>query len=330
VSADTTPPATRSPRARLWRIAQVTLLAIVAYGLYRSVAGAIEGVGLPELLRWRPEPLRLLLSTVLLLGVYLAHAALWRKIMHDLDIARPSARTALRVYFLASLGRYIPGRLWQLAGMAVLAQRAGMPPLQAAAAAVIGQIGFLSTGLLFLAAMLPGYGGGGRVWIGAGLLLATAIAGWCALVAGWARPLRDRARRRLGEGRGARRLDAALGLADGVAPRHAVYWAAMYAASWLLLGTAFAVFASAFVPLGAGAGRHLAGTIAASYLAGYLAIFAPAGLIVRELAMLTLLTEIMPGPAALMVAIASRLWFTLAELLPLALVPVLRRGEEDA
>jgi hypothetical protein len=78
------------PRRRaLWRIAQIVLLALVAYGLYRTVAGEIDGIGAAELLRWRPEPLRLLASTGLLLCVYLAHAALWRIIMRDLDIARP-------------------------------------------------------------------------------------------------------------------------------------------------------------------------------------------------------------------------------------------------
>jgi hypothetical protein len=73
-------------------------------------------------------------SFTLLVGVYIAHALLWRRIMSDLQIARPTVRATLRVYFLASLGRYLPGKVWQLAGLAVLAGRAGMPAGSAAAA----------------------------------------------------------------------------------------------------------------------------------------------------------------------------------------------------
>jgi hypothetical protein len=39
--------------------------------------------------------------------------------------------------------------------------------------------------------------------------------------------------------------------------------------------------------------------------------------------MTVLLSEVMPAPAALVIAVASRLWFTAAELLPLAAVPLL-------
>jgi hypothetical protein len=85
------------------------------------------------------------------------------------------------------------------------------------------------------------------------------------------------------------------------------------------------MFVSAFVPSALTALRHLAGTIAASYLWGYVMVIAPAGLGVRELAMSGLLAQIpgFPAVAAVVVPVASRLWFTLAELVPLAIIPVL-------
>ena len=74
--------------------------------------------------------------------------------------------------------------------------------------------------------------------------------------------------------------------------------------------------------------RHLAGTIAASYLWGYIVVLAPGGLGVREVAMSLLLAQIpgFPVAASLVVAAWSRIWFTFAEVAPLGLVPLLGRG----
>jgi glycosyltransferase 2 family protein len=311
-------------RALGWRVAKVALLTVVLVGVYRVMAGSLteQGVGAAELLRWPVHGGRLAASLTLLVSVYLAHAALWRLIMRDLEVARPGFPITVRVYFLASLGRYIPGRLWQLAGLAILAQRAGMPAAAAAAAAVIGQLAFLGTGLAFLAVTLPGWGGGYVAWAAAALVAALALAGLL-LVSPAGRALRQRAGPRLGGSRSGRQLALALKLVDHARPRHIARWGIAYLATWVALGAAFALFASAFAPEAAGQFRHLGGTVAAAYLAGYVAIFAPGGIVVREGAMTLLLNEIMPMPAAIVVAVASRLWFTAAELLPLAALPIL-------
>ena len=104
-------------------------------------------------------------------------------------------------------------------------------------------------------------------------------------------------------------------------------WAAGYALSWIVLGMAFTFFVAAFEPTAAALPRYLGGVVAAAYLAGYLFVLAPAGIGVREAAMLVLLQRVMPDAAgALVVSALSRVWFTAAELLPLALVPIMPGG----
>jgi hypothetical protein len=103
-------------------------------------------------------------------------------------------------------------------------------------------------------------------------------------------------------------------------------WAAGYAASWLLLGTAFVLFVSAFVHVPGDALVKTAGTVAAAYLVGYLFLLTPAGLGIREGAMFVLLGQFLAPTEALVVAVLSRVWFTAAELLPIALLPLLPRG----
>jgi glycosyltransferase 2 family protein len=332
---------TTGPRRALFRILQIVLLAAIAWGIYRVLAPELSQLSRSDLTQWRPAALPLGGSLVLLVGVYVMHALLWRRIMRDLEIARPAFGTVMRVYFLASLGRYLPGKVWQLAGLAVLAGRAGMPPGPAAAAAVLGQFGFLTTGLLFLGLTLPewpaalGAADNGVVSaslplaLGTVLLIAGGGAVWLLVATPLGHGFRERLARALG-GRGGDRVKAAFALADRVRPADAALWAGAYALSWVLLGAAFVLFAAAFHPPLAAQPRFVAGTVAAAYLVGYLFILVPAGIGVREGAMVLLLQQVMPAGGALVISILSRVWFTAAELVPLAVLPALGNdGREE-
>ncbi|MEX1183824.1 MAG: lysylphosphatidylglycerol synthase domain-containing protein [Gemmatimonadota bacterium] len=322
------------------RAVQLLLFALVLWGIYRVLAPELDRLTLDDLNRWRPATLPLLASFALLVAVYLVHALIWRRMLGDLSIGRPSVHTSLRVYFLSSLGRYIPGKLWQLAGLAVLAQRAGLPPAPAAATAVLGQFGFLTTGLLFLGVVLPEWrtvldpaaGSAGAasapsgaalpLALGAAMLVAGSAALWLLVATPIGRGFRHRVLAAVGDAAGSR-IAGAFDLADRVRPADAAIWAAAYAASWVVLGAAFTLFVAAFEPTAVTAPRYLSGAVAASYLAGYLFVLAPAGIGVREAAMLVLLQPVLPGAgAALVVSASSRLWFTAAELVPLALLPL--------
>ena len=143
-------------RRGLIRLLQVVLLAAVAVGLYDVLSDQLRQLSWDALRRaGRPNPVLLALSTLLLLCVYLMHALLWRRITRDLGGGSAPLRPTLHAYFVSGLGRYVPGRLWQLAGLAVLAGQAGLAPSRAMAASVLGQIGFLTTGLAFLAVTVP-------------------------------------------------------------------------------------------------------------------------------------------------------------------------------
>jgi glycosyltransferase 2 family protein len=321
------------------RLLQLALLAAVIWGIYRALAPHLDDLTWSELTRWRPAPVPLVASFLLLLTMYVAHALLWRRIMSDLDIGRPSIGITMRIYFLSSLGRYVPGKIWLLAGFAVLSRRAGLPPGSATAAAVLGQFGFLTTGLLFLGLMLPewriavenmpaGVPAGLPIALGAVLLITGGAAIWLLVATPLGHGFRERVVHRLGA-RAGERLSAAFALADRVRPGHAAFWAAGYAVTWGLLGIAFALFAASFHPPSIEAARYLAGTVAASYLIGYLLFVLPAGAGAREAAMFLLLQQVMPAGAALVVSILSRVWFTAAELAPLALLPFLTGGAAE-
>jgi uncharacterized membrane protein YbhN (UPF0104 family) len=224
----------------------------------------------------------LLSCGVLLLG-YLYSASLWGLLVKELGGPEIGTRTAWRVFFTANLGRYLPGKVWQLAGMALLARREGVPAGTATAAALLGQVFSLAGATLVgLGVLLRGEGGwveGGK-WAGVLVLALLVVMG---AVPGELWP------------------DQAFG----------VRWLGLYAVSWILQGGAFWILA-----MGVGARMDPVLGLAifpAAYLLGYLALFAPAGVGVREGFLIAFLNPIM-GAGGAFLAVLARFWTTIIEL----------------
>ncbi|MFW6201320.1 MAG: hypothetical protein ACOC8B_01965, partial [Gemmatimonadota bacterium] len=133
--------AARKGRGPAWLrgLARLGLVLLVTWALYRALDLNVAQLELADFARWRPNAWALALSAVAVTGVYFLHAMLWRRVAHDLGAGPIPARLALRIYFIANLGRYLPGKLWQVAGYAALARQAGLSGLTALAAAGFAQ-----------------------------------------------------------------------------------------------------------------------------------------------------------------------------------------------
>src|SRR5262249_9965527 len=70
--------------------------------------------------------------------------------------------TAARIWFISNLGRYIPGKVWQIGAMGVLAQEAGVSSMAAVGSALVVNIVNILAGFLVVAVagsrLLEGYG----------------------------------------------------------------------------------------------------------------------------------------------------------------------------
>ncbi len=304
-------------REHVYRALQLALLLVAAWIMWRRLQPEFAKVTPGDFARWRPALWPLALSTVGLTLMHLAQCFLWRRVVVDVGSPRPAARTTVRVYFISGLARFIPGSLWQYAGLAALGQQAGISPLAAAAAGAIGNIAFLATGVVFLVFTLPGQPGAVEAFIGV-VAAALALAG-VFVFTGTASGARVR---RWVAARAPAKLRPALELAGQIRPAHAIAWTAGYAACWVLLDASFIVFVTAFVPGAAVHWRELAGTMAASYLIGFITVFAPGGIGVREGAMLVFLAPLISLPAAVVVSVAQRVWFFVAEFLALGSFPL--------
>ena len=96
---------------------------------------------------------------------------------------------------------------------------------------------------------------------------------------------------------------------------------AVYAMAFWLLYLSFGNFAP-FIQLGP--------AFAAGYVAGYVAFFAPAGVGVREAAIIGFLTPVMSLEAATVLAVIARIWTTAVEVVPAGIFAALHAAEGPA
>jgi glycosyltransferase 2 family protein len=242
-------------------------------------------------------------SSLLVLLTYALLIETWRRTVRAWDSELSFTRAA-RIWCISNLGRYLPGKVWQIGAMGVMAQAEGVSPVAATGSALLINLvnllaGFgvvLVTGADFFDA--PRTAGLLAVALAAGILAAPRVV----------QPMGRLAGRLLG-----RPLDVP------ALPARAVWLAAVGCLlAWLLYGVAFQLFVAGL--LGAAPGRTTAyiAAFTGSYLLGYIALFAPGGIGVREGTLIVALGRLglAQAGAAGVISVASRLWLTVLEVLP--------------
>jgi uncharacterized membrane protein YbhN (UPF0104 family) len=230
--------------------------------------------------------------------------------VHEFGGPRLPFLAAIRIYMVANLGRYVPGKVLQLVGLTWLARREGVPGPVALGAAVIGHaIALIGAGCIGAGTLLnapPPWNRLGWVLLGMGfvLVVVTSVPRTAVIL--------QRFWLRL-----ARVDEQDLALARGLRGFGA-RWTMRYGLNWTLYALGFWLFA-------VGLGGQLsvwdaAPAFAAAYVAGYLALFAPAGIGIREASLVVFLGASVGPEPALALAVAARLWITLLEVVPAALL----------
>lgn len=251
---------------------------------------------------WTLRPVPAVGSLLLVWVMYAGLIEAWRSVLGGWG-ERIGRLEAARIWTVSSLGKYVPGKVWAIAGMALMAREAGVAAWAATASAVILQLLAVGTGAL------AGIGGGIGV-LGAvrpDLVPLFWLAG-VAVAAGMALVAYPPAMRSL--------LQTAGLPPAGRTPGGGVLLGAVGAnlVAWVGYGLAFWLMARAVVPQVVLPPGLAIAAFAASYVAGLVALFAPGGLVVREGLLVALLEGSVGIGAAVTLALASRVLLTIAEL----------------
>jgi len=288
-------------RSRWLRGAQWALGLAILWFAGRSLARNWDQLR-SQPLEWRVEPAWLLLSAAMVWLMYALLIVAWRTMLRGWG-QRLDGWSAARIWTVSSLGKYLPGKIWAVAGMALMSQQAGVAPWAATGSAVILQALAVGTGAAVVgltgASALESAHPGATVALVA--LVAAAVCGIALLL--WPPAVRRVLRLVIPNAQAvtAPPLAAiALGIAANI-----IAWTGYGVALWLL--------ARGLFPR---SGLDLLSAIAvftASYLAGFLALLAPGGLGVREGVFILMLQGPLGIGAATALALASRLLLTITE-----------------
>jgi hypothetical protein len=256
----------------------------------------------------RPGWLLVGASALPVLAAYAILVETWRSTLRAWSSGL-SFLQAARITFVSNLGKYLPGKVWQIAAMGVMAKQQGVSPVAATSSSLLVNAANVLSGFALVlvtgARVLDLSARSGRA-IAVGLVAAAAL-GLAALPLVVPR-LAALAARATGRSFGV----------PTVPPRAIAVATAGTAAAWVLYGVGFRWFALAMLGAAPGSAAAWIAAYTVSYLVGYLAVFAPGGIGVRE----TMLVASLAGlglttqAEAWVVAVASRLWLTVLEVTP--------------
>lgn len=296
-------------RARLGPVVRWGLFAVaaalIAWEVMRQwdgVSESIATVGWP----------RVALATGLALIALAFNTLSWRTVMISVGLQAP-LREASGVFLVSQAGKYVPGAVWPVVAQAEFAKAHGVTRARATVgslvAMAVGVVMAAVVGAVALAMFSPGsileYW-----WV---LVLALALA--VTLVPAVLTRLLGLALKVLKREGEPPRIEAkALAASAGWS---ALNWAALGAQAWILLAALGGDDASYGLATGA---------FALAWLVGFVIVFAPAGLGVRETALVFLLGAAVTQPQALALAVLSRFAMTLADAIGLALGAAARRS----
>ncbi len=289
-------------RRNLFRAAQWVFAALVLFFAIRALAGQWNQVGARLLnieFRWE----QVTAATFLILVTYALLIEGWRRILSGWD-SNLAFRPAARIWFLSNLGKYVPGNIWSLTAMSVMARERGLSGLAAAGSSVIMQSVSLATGtaiVMVTSAKLLGQ----PLLVGAAVLLlvvgVVTAPRYLPRLAVWAANLSGRE------------------IVTPSIPASGIWMAALAStASWLLYGLAFQLFVRGLLGTAPGEISSYIAVYTAAYILGFISPIAPAGLGVREITLAAFMTQLgLANEAdAALAANAARLWLTVVELVP--------------
>ena len=289
-------------RRKLFKLAQWVFAAAVLFFAARSLAtqwNGVEGRLLHIQFGWQ----WIGAATVIVLLSFALLIEGWRRVLGAWDSRLPFGQAA-RIWFLSSLGKYVPGNIWSLTAMGVMARGRGVSALAAAGSSVIMQAVSVLTGtaiVVVTGARLLGQ----PVLVGISVLI---LLGILLSAPRFLPPLTVWVGSVIGKE-----------IAPPSVPAASIWTAAIAGTlSWLLYGFAFQLFVRGLLGASPGESSRYIAVYTAAYILGFISPIAPAGLGVREFTLAAFMMQLgLANEAdAALIAIAARLWLTIVELVP--------------
>ncbi|MFH2036082.1 MAG: lysylphosphatidylglycerol synthase transmembrane domain-containing protein [Candidatus Zixiibacteriota bacterium] len=285
---------------------KVFIVAILIYFVFNQLSANWDNV---LNYSWKLQPILLIMSIFLHLFTFILFSKVWCILMsalgHDVKLIH-----AFKISYIANLGRYIPGKIWPVFGMVYLAKQLGIREEKSVTSWALAMIFSLPSAFLtsavcilispeILSNELQGHLG---LWFYLFLSIIFIISISLILLPNQTLSLFNWFLKLLKR--------PPINFKMKITTALLVYFS--YSICWLSYGFSFWLFISSIT---SGANIPVFPAIASFVLAyqiGYLAIFAPGGVGIRELVLTVILAPYL-GPISSGVAVAARVWNIIIE-----------------
>jgi len=291
-------------RRLLTAVRVAAILLVVGFSFYylgRNISQGLDDLLAREI---RVNYLSLAISLLLTTGCTILGAWEWQWLLrglgHDLG-----TRKGMRIHLLANVAKYAPGYLWQILGKVYLSERQSVSRKRALASVGVEFSLIILTGTLLALMTLPSTSllgspllpilGPGMALILVPLATLPLLLPLLRRVSSWSQ-IRERFP-----------IVSELDYASLVGVTVAIYL------TWLVLGSGFVLLIDSVYPISIDDIPTYIFALAASFILGLLALFAPTGIGVRESTMAFLLGSCMPLSVASVIAILARVVTMLAD-----------------
>jgi uncharacterized membrane protein YbhN (UPF0104 family) len=300
---------------------KILIVAIIFYFIFRNLISNWSQLGT---LNFKANYVYGVFSLIAVMAAWFMTAWNWGRVLRAFH-SEISFGDVFNIYFKTNLGKYLPGKVWQIAGSTYMAAQRGIPEGMALTVSLAAQAYSVLSGLsLFAAAMAFGFvGSPGDLH---SFFKVSAIPVLITLMVLAARP-------RLVEPivnwwmRLFRRQEVTI----HISLLNAAELFGLYLITWFLFGLGLWFLANALTPAGFGIYINLTVVLAIAVVIGFLALFAPGGLGVREGIMVLFLTPIpaLPPPVPSAIAVGFRIISMIVETIAFGLTWVIKWNSKN-
>jgi uncharacterized membrane protein YbhN (UPF0104 family) len=282
----------------LKRLSQVAVILISGYIISRHLAKDVD-----TFLRYLTtvDVLLLMAGIALLLVNMIVGRYTWHLMMrylgHDIDFLR-----SMKLVALFQVGAYIPGGIWHFIGIGYWAETEGIPKTVTTTGTIINAVTNLLTALTMFFVIAPFYLPTSNL-LQYALLVLVIPAGFVAIHPRVFYPVINRALSFVGR----EPID------DVLQYRHLIRIFGVNIVTWTLRGVVFYILISAVQSISITVVPALVGFYAGAWAIGFLIIFLPGGLGVREVTAIYFLTFVLPESLAALFVLAFRVISMMAE-----------------
>ncbi|MBD3233965.1 MAG: hypothetical protein GF315_09615 [candidate division Zixibacteria bacterium] len=290
-----------------WYI-KVSIALVILFFLAKSL---VENIDLVKDYEWDFKFGFVLMSILLVLFNFMFLSNLWRLTVKYFSHVNLPFSKSYRIWVLSSLGKYVPGKIWAVAGMIYMVEKEGVPRSAAIVSSLFYQYLNIVAGFIFVAF-------GAFIYFEQWLRPEFFLIGIPIILLSIYPPFASRL------------IGIALGLLkikgefSSIKYRKSMLILLGHLVSWLLYGIAFFIFVNSILDFPTSQFIPLTAVFAGSYIIGFLSFFVPGGLGVREGVMSGSLGLLLPSSIAVTVSLFSRLWLSIAEVFMYISIPLLK------